>query len=307
MKKLIALLIPLLFSTCQPLAQIVEKKDWCTSKCDAAGDEKKNSKMVHDCMHNDSIMQHVQTMDLMRFPLRFGIVQQQSNGIDSSKAKIHLAIKQLNQAYAPANLEFYVERVEAIPSSLSIEDLSADAYEPYIQFSKAHDLPDLISVYVFDHAHEFCQITPTSISCGRTGGFSFILSDITSNLVLSHFDLTDQKVVAHEFGHFFGLYHTFEEAQFGKDDFDESRCEEIGDGICDTPPDPGVVFEVYVNYSNCEMIGLENKAGKAYAPLINNYMSYYKPCYLKPYHFTPGQIQVMKIAAQSSLRKKFSR
>lgn len=307
MKPKIAYFLFLLFLSVQVQSQVTEKKDWCASKCDAAGDEKKNTKMVHDCTHNDSIMQLVDKMETMRFPLRFGIIQKTIDTSENFQAPIETAIQKLNQAYAPAKMEFYIEQIISIPSDLSIEDLSANRYEPYLVFSEQHDQKDLISVYIFDHAHEFCNITPTSISCGRTGGFSFILSDITNNLVLSRFDLSDQKVVAHEFGHFFGLYHTFEESQFGKDNFDTSRCMETGDRICDTPPDPGTAYEVYVNYSNCEMLGLTNEDGKAYTPLINNYMSYYKPCYLKPYHFTDGQIQVIKTAAYSTLRKKFSR
>ena len=121
---------------------------------------------------------------------------------------------------------------------------------------------------------------------------------------MSRFDLSDIKVFADEMGHFFGLYHTFEESQFGKDDFNPENCALLGDRICDTPPDPGANFEVYINYVSCETIGLENDEGKEYKPMIQNYMSYYKPCYLKEFVFTPDQINVIKAASSLPFRKK---
>ena len=124
---------------------------------------------------------------------------------------------------------------------------------------------------------------------------------------MSKFDLRDSKIVAHEFGHFFGLYHTFEESLFGKDSFDPDQCATTGDLICDTAPDPGSIFEVYVNYTACEMIGLKDLSGNEYLPIIENYMSYYKPCYLTEYSFTEQQEMVMKMSSQLPIRKKLSR
>ena len=124
---------------------------------------------------------------------------------------------------------------------------------------------------------------------------------------MSRFDLSDLKVFAHEMGHFWGLYHTFEETLYGKDDFKNENCDLVGDRICDTPPDPGVIYESYVNYTTCELIDLKNEEGFEYKPLIENYMSYYKPCYLKKFSFTPNQIRVMKVAATLPLRSKFLR
>jgi len=177
----------------------------------------------------------------------------------------------------------------------------------YDKFSVENDIENLLSIYVIDHNHEFCQIINNSISCGRTGGFSYILSEKTSNVVVSRFDLEDVKVVAHEIGHFFGLFHTFEEHLFGKDSFVNNDCRMVGDRICDTPPDPGTLYEVYVNYSKCEMIGLSDNAGNEYKPMLENVMSYYKPCYLTPFKFSEQQVQLMQLAADLEIRKKYFR
>jgi hypothetical protein len=147
-------------------------------------------------------------------------------------------------------------------------------------------------------------VTPTSISCGRSGGFSYILSEATNNIVLSAFDVEDDKIIVHEMGHFFGLYHTFEEVMFGKDNFVED-CNIAGDCLCDTPPDPGSGYEVFVNHSLCEMKGFSHDNGNIYKPLINNYMAYYKPCYMKEYSFTPNQSEILRLAAESGLRRRF--
>jgi len=111
--------------------------------------------------------------------------------------------------------------------------------------------------------------------------------------------------MAHEMGHFWGLYHTFEEFQYGKDNFESGKCALTGDRVCDTPPDPGPLFEVYVNYNDCELKNLNHENGSEYKPLIQNYMSYYKPCYLKEYAFSPDQVEIINTAATLAIRSKF--
>ena len=287
--------------------QVIEAKNWCLSRCDLVGDEKENAELIYLKLANDSIKNYNNSKEILRFPLRIGIVQRDSLDISLKEIRVRQAIYRLNQAFKPVGLLFYIDRVDVILSDLYLEDLSEDLYQPYNDFSDKYRLDSTISLYIFDHKKDFCRVTPLSISCGRIGGFSYVLSRRTNNVVMSKFDLSDQKIMAHEFGHFFGLYHTFEERQFGKDDFDPDNCALVGDRICDTPPDPGAVFEIYVNYSDCEMLGFKNDSGQVYKPLIENYMSYYKPCYMKEYSFTPGQIEVMRTAAHSDLRKRFSR
>jgi len=166
----------------------------------------------------------------LRFPIRIGIIQEDSLMEDIPQYRIQRTIDFLNRGFRQANIEFYITKTDVIDSPLN-----------------------------------------------------------------------------HEFGHFFGLYHTFEENQFGKDDFSTENCASAGDGICDTPPDPGTLFEVYVNYSTCEMMGLYDEKGQEYKPLIDNYMSYYKPCYLREYSFSQQQLELMRAAALSNIRSNFIR
>lgn len=303
MKYLILLLI------CLPMdiySQTSPSSLWCASECDAAGDEKKNTSFIYKKMNQSKTRSLTFSDDMKEIEFKLRVVFVLENGKATSEHKMGLksTVETLNEAFKPSNMSFKLCKTETINSPLKVEDLTHDGYQPYLDFSVLHDKEDIITIYVFDYNKELCMITPSTIRCGRTGGFSYILSERTNNLVLSLFDLEDKKTIVHEMGHFFGLYHTFEEAQFGKDDF-TGDCKLIGDGICDTPPDPGTAFEVYVNYSNCEMMGFVDVEGNEYKPQINNFMTYYKPCYLTKYEFSQGQYDVVRMAALSDYRNKF--
>lgn len=86
----------------------------------------------------------------------------------------------------------------------------------------------------------------------------------------------------HEFGHFFGLLHTFA-TNNGAELVNGSNCATAGDGVCDTPADPypdGAII------TPCKFASLTVDAnGEEYLPMVENYMSYY-PCACK---FTRGQ------------------
>ncbi len=281
-----------------------DQDNWCLSKCDAAGDEKTNTEHLcteRDKMSMDSVSQH------LHFPFRIGIAQRSEQQSQVERGTIEHTIEILNAAFAKAHIQFDIATIDRISTPYQIEDLSADGYTPYLEFSRQYDLQDTISLFIFDYNEHLCRQSEASISCSRRGGFSYILSELTNNIVISKFDLEDHKIIVHEFGHFFGLYHTFETHQFGSESPDGSDCAETGDRICDTPADPGAVYEVYVNYSKCEMINYRDQPdAPLYKPLINNYMSYYKPCYLQAYDFTPQQLQTLYAASRMPIRKRFS-
>ena len=295
--------------------EVKQDNNACKVSSNSAGDEKSNSQFLYQLMRQKKLestggggytavgRNFEQTIV---FPLRIGFIQHPDKGGNVRIFAINRTIEILNDAFSAANIEFYIAQIDVISSDLRIGDLQVGAYDIYDQFSKQYDLDDMISVYLFDYDDQLCKESGGGVSCGRTGGFSYILSNRTSNIVLSKFDLEDHKVVVHEFGHFFGLYHTFERDQFGKEAVTGENCANSGDMICDTPSDPGPVYEVYVNYSKCRMVGYtDTDTNLNYAPLINNYMSYYKPCFMKQYTFTPMQLEVIRAAAESQLRMRF--
>ncbi len=284
---------------------IKEEKLNCKAPCGVVGDEKANTKALYMSRPKLENVSKTRTKKI-RFPLRFLFVSDHLESNETYNAKAKVAVEKLNTGFASTNLEFYLEGVEMMHSIIKVEDLHVNEYSLYNDFSQANDLSNVISVYVFDYETHLCVTTPTSISCGRTSGFSYILSNKTSNVVLSKFDVFDDKVLVHEMGHFFGLYHTFEENMFGKDNSVED-CNVAGDCICDTPPDPSSAYEVYVNYSMCDMIDYYHENGYLYRPLIDNYMAYYKPCYLKTYKFTKGQEALLNMSAESEIRRRYGR
>lgn len=289
------------------ISQVTEEKNWCASQCNAAGDEKGNTKRLCKEIEHNRALGRVLEGKKQLIPLRIGFVQRDTSETEVTKELVQNAVNNLNKSFVKTNLLFYVDRIDVICSEIKLEELSQNGYKVYDAFSKAYDLPNTISIFVFDFDEEFCRVDGNSVSCGRTGGFSYVLSDKTSNIVLSKFDLSEIKVIAHEMGHFWGLYHTFEEFQFGKDNFDHSQCHLVGDLVCDTPPDPGPIYEIYVNYTACELMNFVDIDGNKYKPLIQNFMSYYKPCYLQEYSFTDDQVNVINTALTQPMRAKYAR
>ena len=288
-------------------AQHNENKSWCNLNCEYTKQDSATADLLFLRVKNDSILDLSVRDSIKRFPIRFGIVQKDTLDISLSEIELLTVIDNLNYSFKEANFLFYLERVDIIKSDIYLEDLSNNHFNLYDTFSAQNDLDNMITIFVLDHKSDFCTVKGQILNCGRTGGFSYILSSRSNNVVISKFDILDAKIVAHEFGHFFGLFHTFEENLFGKDDFNKKDCYAQGDRICDTPPDPGSFYEVYVNYTTCEMSGFSDKNGNEYKPLLENYMSYYKPCYLKEYSFTPQQILVMQVASTLDIRKSLTK
>jgi hypothetical protein len=290
------------------VAQNHEIKSWCNLSCEYTEADRSNFELIQLRMQDDSIRQAMDLMGFTRFPLRFAFVQNDTSVISKSELEIRTAVENLNFAFKKAKLVFYLDRIDIINVNTYIEDLSNNVDFAYDKFSKKYDQENTITVFVLNHKSEFCKVQENGgFSCAKTGGFSYILSERSNNVVMSESDLLDAKIFPHEFGHFFGLFHTFENQLFGRESFDSNHCHETGDRICDTPPDPGTLFEVYVNYSTCEMNGLKGQEGIEYKPIITNYMSYYKPCYLKSYSFSNEQAYLMQLASSLPLRKKLSR
>lgn len=78
----------------------------------------------------------------------------------------------------------------------------------------------------------------------------------------------DATTIIHEFGHYLGLYHTFEGGCYNAD------CERFGDRVCDTPPDK------VTHYSNCSQAinscNTDTQSGLLVdrVDMISNFMDY---------------------------------
>ena len=108
----------------------------------------------------------------------------------------------------------------------------------------------------------------------------------------------ENRTFEHEFGHYFGLLHTFEKTFTVR----ESNSELDGDMIADTPTD--VIGGAYYE-ETCELISdCKDVYGDVFKPDFTNFMSYYGNCRTK---FTRKQLERMSFFAwyrkEKSLRK----
>jgi len=128
-----------------------------------------------------------------------------------------------------------------------------------------------------------------NVQCGQ-GTFNGILTEDRANVVIELNNCPDPRHaqnLAHQIGHLFGLYDTYNNAA-PLELVDGSNCETAGDFLCDTPGDPfGRIIpvpgepNVFItgNYEvACEFIfeGLDDN-GEPWQPDMGNIMSAY-PC-----------------------------
>jgi hypothetical protein len=254
--------------------------------------------------NQEPIKQQVISKDILNFPVKV-YFKDTITSLDS--LRLINGFKFMNNEFIKADVQFTIDTIDTKPFPY-LQDLTADKYGYYLDLSKQYDSKDTIFLWVINNdQNRICDISDVVISCSRTGGFAFIANSISNNIVMANFDLSNPHILTHEFGHFFGLYHTFEYQRFGREMPDDSvqitdpwnrivetippnsnNCKEYGDKVCDTSPNSSTAFEIFVSYNECEMFY------KDWKPMVNNIMSYYRPCINEPYTFTPGQIQRIK-------------
>jgi len=203
-------------------------------------------------------------------------------------------IKQVNQAFQGADLRFklspkQVKRIE-VPS-LSRFDYPSDEQQLFSNYRISNQI------------NVFCVESIRTVQEQEVWqGYTYHpehkgLAPYQENVIVITFSaITEGNTLIHEFGHFFGLYHTHE----GYDDpqraeqVSERDCLNRGDLICDTPADPNLNRRVDASdpaNCKCDLTDLSDPNGLAYNPLIENFMSYAPPICRKS--FTTGQLNRM--------------
>lgn len=135
------------------------------------------------------------------------------------------------------------------------------------------------------------------------GGYAYFPSNTltsTRSFILNQDNELDlaHRLLPHEIGHNFGLFHTFGTASGGTTELvtrgPGANCTTDGDLLCDTPADPfgrPGASTLYVNGCQTYNGTATDAQGNAYAPSMTNIMSYYLPC---THDFTAEQYDRMQ-------------
>lgn len=203
-------------------------------------------------------------------------------------------MEQLNRAFQGADLRF----------KLSPKQIRKIELPSLSKFDYPSDERELFSNYrISNRINVFCvESIRTDQDQEIWQGYTYHPEDKTlfsyqeDIIVITFSAITEGNTLIHEFGHFFGLYHTHE----GFDDprraeqVSERDCLNRGDLICDTPADPNLNRRVDASdptNCKCDLTELSDPNGLAFNPLIENFMSYAPPICRKS--FTTGQLNRM--------------
>lgn len=151
------------------------------------------------------------------------------------------------------------------------EDYSPLPYEDGLALE--YPVDNAISLFVVDNLIGFDGVASKP--------FSFTAQSVIIE------NLSKPNILAHELGHYFGLFHTFNGTLVPPN---APSCQFNGDFICDTPRDPG--NEVCPEPGSCTGTCITDVGGTNYTftPPYENLMSYYLDCHSE---FSPDQLEAM--------------
>jgi Metallo-peptidase family M12B Reprolysin-like len=198
--------------------------------------------------------------------------------------------------FQPHNICFILMGIREMRNSdLNIQDTNSEESE-----LNPFRISNVFNVFIHKQTLSGTQVT---------GGDSYGIPNTDAYVSLSSGNVaaqTDNSTMAHELGHAFGLYHTFEphlwDPFHGKESVTRSPfnscydCDVDGDLLCDTPADPdqdttdplaGSYLGANTNAS-CIYTGTRrDECNVLYTPATDNVMSYGRQACINT--FTPGQ------------------
>ncbi|WP_460636495.1 zinc-dependent metalloprotease [Larkinella harenae] len=228
---------------------------------------------------------------------------------DFPQVELDTTLAYLNRAFQPANIRFQWAGATNYVRNDSLARIPQEKLETVFN---AYKVDDAVNLFFFPQVHY--------------GGFSY-LPDIGSDLPASNVvfisgenlgERLNSYMLPHEFGHYFGLAHTFDQIN-GQELVargPEGNCAVAGDLICDTPADPygtenPSCFSYTINKQCFTVCDARDARNNVYQPDFKNIMSYYNmfSCPGQP-SFTPGQYLRMKagllMRLHCPLNKKYS-
>ena len=256
------------------LAQFDQESCGTTFSTDPHFDRLEFERFKEDFLQNRKI----RNQEVLILPININIVRHsdQSGGFDPSLVKETLDT--VNARYLAAGLQF--ELCDAI--SFIDRDILYDFDRSlYLDSLISYNQEGVINVFYINKV-----VDDASIFCGFA---SFPWRD-SEYVVVKNSCALNGSTLAHELGHYFGLYHTHETA-LGIELADGSNCVFAGDELCDTPADPRLgTGNVDIE---CEYTGMSRDGnGDRFQPDPTNIMSYSrKECRT---YFSPEQLARIK-------------
>jgi len=204
-----------------------------------------------------------------------------------SKSEIEDKFYSLSQALEPIGLSFSVCSYDTI---LNPRFKVLDVFNNVLPHNREDDIlyemyrnPNTINIYYIDWFDDY-----------MVSGAAYMPGGPDAIFLTRHSGI---NTLIHEMGHFFGLFHTFQNGdEYVSRDSTWANCETAGDGLCDTEADPLNSFideTIYSSSVDCTVINSPKQDifGDYYIHPTDNYMSYYKDeC---GQLFTPEQFSVM--------------
>ena len=278
MKKYYSLFILGFYLCAKLIAQDVYNSSLCTPSI-LGNENLKISKRIVDRKSSAELVDEF-------IPLKFHIVRNGPVAFDDTTHVADLLLL-MNETFLDANIQF--EKCGGI--NFIENSQMSDGFDPTTIKNQLHDThgqANVINVYIANTTVSF-------------GGFSFAgpLNDsehfIQDNAVVmngtQYLDY-DTFLLAHELGHYFGLYHP-SVTTYGFELVDGSNCEVAGDFCCDTPAArAGMCCRV-----NCDFVAspevIYDSQGDSINPDIKNIMSVMAFTLSCREYFTPDQYERM--------------
>ena len=225
-----------------------------------------------------------------------------SNGTNGvTDLDLNRGLARINEIFYDINIEFFYSGVNRVTNAdlYNYNNTNSDA------IGGADSEGDYVSLVgsVTDAVNMYVVGTISLDGQAGVAGYAYFPGDAPQTTrVFMEFDTyySDEgsQVLAHEFGHHFGLHHTFVQDNDSDGQNDEieniarsgsnQNCDTNGDFLCDTPADPGQQANAQngCNYTG----GSTDPTGQAYSgnTSMDNYMSYWNP-FLCVQDFTAGQ------------------
>jgi hypothetical protein len=209
------------------------------------------------------------------YPVKIFVVvfaDNDGSNVAASETEILRQIQNMQSFYAPRNICFILTGITQVNNSdLNSQDTDSETGELALYLRSDH-------VTIFVHATLF------STSDGSWNGYAYGIPNTFLSIVRSAINSTSNRsTLAHEMGHCFGLYHTFQaRTTAGGSTIRENvarsggckNCEDEGDILCDTDADRNIDDDE-VGATSCNYLGsATDGCGTSLLMTTTNIMTY---------------------------------